>query len=137
MSSYKGANSKPPPSPYIFFFNPFFLIEIEKEYTQDSPPSHCKNLKNPEKIVSHAWIIVMCTAGREGERKETPVCSGGAVWWLGVRDNSKIMAWMDGMWESDGVLWAKAEEGSLLIHNNIKKNYYRERERGEQWKGVG
>ena len=63
------------------------------------------------KSVSHAWIIVMCTVlqwGREGAKekvfgererergRETPVCSGGAVWWLGLRDNSKIMVIMDG-----------------------------------------
>jgi hypothetical protein len=49
-------------------------------------------------------LFVRCTVERG-----TPVCSGGAGWWLGLGDNSKKLAWMNGMWESYGYLKAETE----------------------------
>lgn len=48
-------------------------------------------------------------------RERDSVCSGGAGWWLGLGDNSKKLAWMNGMWESYGYLKAETE-GSEDMH---------------------
>jgi len=57
-----------------------------------SPLALKKKTKNASQPAMHE-LLLFCTVDRE---KGTPVCSGGAVWWLGLGDNSKKMAWMDG-----------------------------------------
>lgn len=55
------------------------------------------------------------------EREGAPDCSGGAGWWLGLGDNSKKMAWMDGMWESYGHLKAETEGSEDIYWGAMKR----------------